>query len=170
MKAIVIYQSKTGFTKRYAEWIAVALGCEAKAWKDAQSMSLADYDTLIYGGWFHAGSIVGLKKFLRKAEPLGKKLAVFAVGAGPAESPDIESSLRRNFTGEQYSRIPAFYMPGGLNYEKMGAVDKAMMAVFRAMVKKQEGENSQMYQMLCKSYDLADEKYIEPLVEACRGM
>ncbi len=170
MKAIVIYRSKTGFTKRYAEWIAAALGCEAVDWKAAQGKELAGYDTLIYGGWFHAGSIMGLKKFLQKAEPLKKNMAVFATGASPAENPDIEPGMKKNFTPEQWGRIKAFYFPGGLNYEAMGAVDRTLMAAFRAMVKKQEGENSQMYQMLCKSYDLTDEKYIQPLVECCEGM
>ena len=169
MNAIVIYRSKTGFTKRYAEWIAAALGCEALDWKDAQGKQLSDYDTLIYGGWFHAGSVMGLKKFLQVAEPLKKKLVVFATGASPAENPDNEAAMKKNFTTEQWGRIKAFYLPGGLNYEQMGAVNKAMMAAFRVMVKKQEGENSQMYQMLCKSYDLAEEKYIQPLVEHCQG-
>lgn len=170
MNAIVIYQSKTGFTRQYAQWIAAALGCQALAWKEAQSADLAAYDTLIYGGWFHAGSIMGLKRFLQKAEPLGKKLAVFATGASPAENPDNEAAMRKNFTEEQYGRIGHFYFPGGLNYEKMGAVNRAMMAAFRAMVKKQEGENSPAYQLLCKSYSLAEEKYIQPLVDFCRGM
>lgn len=169
MNAIVIYRSKTGFTKRYAEWIAAALGCEALDWKDAQGKQLSSYDTLIYGGWFHAGSVMGLKKFLQVAEPLKKKLVVFATGASPAENPDNEAAMKKNFTTEQWGRIKAFYLPGGLNYEQMGAVNKAMMAAFRAMVKAQEGENSQMYQMLCKSYDLAEEKYIQPLVEHCQG-
>lgn len=170
MNAIVIYRSKTGFTKRYAEWIAAVLGCEALDWKTTQGKELAGYDTLIYGGWCHAGSIMGLKKFLQKAEPQKKNLVVFATGASPAENPDIEESMKKNFTPEQWGNIKAFYFPGGLNYEAMGAVDRALMAAFRAMVKKQEGESSQMYQMLCKSYDLTEEKYIQPLVECCKGM
>lgn len=170
MNAIVMYRSKTGFTRRYAEWIAAALGCKALEWKAAQSVDLAAYDTLIYGGWCHAGSIMGLKKFLQVAEPTKKNIVVFATGASPAENPDIEPAMKKNFTPAQWERIKAFYCPGGLNYEAMGAVDRALMAAFRAMVKKQEGEGSQMYQMLCKSYDLTDEKYIEPLVECCKGM
>ena len=170
MKTIVIYRSKTGLTKRYAEWIAAALGCAALDWKAAQAMELAGYDTPIYGGWFHAGSIMGLKKFLQKAEPLKKNILVFATGASPAENPDIEESMKKNFTPEQWGSIKAFYFPGGLNYEQMGAVDRALMAAFRAMVKKQEGEDSEMYRMVCQSYDLTKEKYIQPLVEACQGI
>ena len=35
MKTIVIYNSKTGFTKRYAEWISEALSCECVELKEA---------------------------------------------------------------------------------------------------------------------------------------
>ena len=33
MSTIVVYQSETGFTKKYAEWIAEALDCEAVPFK-----------------------------------------------------------------------------------------------------------------------------------------
>ena len=35
MKALVIYSSKTGFTKQYAQWIAEKLAGECITFKDA---------------------------------------------------------------------------------------------------------------------------------------
>lgn len=169
MKALVLYKSKTGFTKKYAEWIGQALQGDVKDAKEGKKLDLSAYDVLIYGGYCHAGFISGVKPFLKAALPTGKKVAVFATGASPAENLEIEPAMRRNFTDDQWNKLRAFYLPGGLNYEAMGAVDKALMAAFRAMTKKQEGESSEMYQMLCKSYDLSDEKYIQPLVEYCQG-
>ena len=43
MKKVVIYQSGTGFTAKYAGWIAERLGCEAKAYKSIKPKELADY-------------------------------------------------------------------------------------------------------------------------------
>ena len=37
MKRIVIYQSGTGFTAKYAGWIAKDLGCEAKEYKSVNT-------------------------------------------------------------------------------------------------------------------------------------
>ena len=37
MKRIVIYQSGTGFTAKYAGWIAENLGCEAKEYKSVNT-------------------------------------------------------------------------------------------------------------------------------------
>ena len=52
-KAIVIYTSKRGSTKQYAEWIAGDLGCEAVAFADPRmkDINLYEYDCIIYGGW-----------------------------------------------------------------------------------------------------------------------
>lgn len=49
MKAIVVYKSSTGFTKKYADWIAQALGCEAVALQDAKRIDYSAYDALIFG-------------------------------------------------------------------------------------------------------------------------
>ena len=57
MKIIVIYNSQTGFTKRYAEWIAEATGADCLALSAAKAKNLADYDAIIFGGWACAGNI-----------------------------------------------------------------------------------------------------------------
>ena len=42
MNSIVTYKSKTGFTKKYAEWIAEDLGC--KAVKLSELKDASEYD------------------------------------------------------------------------------------------------------------------------------
>ncbi len=53
MKTIVAYRSKSGYTKRYAEWISQELGCDIK--EDPQLSDISGYDTIIYGGGMYAG-------------------------------------------------------------------------------------------------------------------
>ena len=43
MKTIVIYNSKTGFTKRYAQWIAEAAGADCFELSEAKKKSMATY-------------------------------------------------------------------------------------------------------------------------------
>ena len=50
MNAIVIYKSKYGSTKAYAEWIAEALSCQAVEAKSVKADDLLAYDTIVYGG------------------------------------------------------------------------------------------------------------------------
>ena len=70
MKSLIIYSSQTGFTKKYAEWLAESLECEAVDFDKVKTMTdeqFASYDTLIYGGWANAGKIVKADWFLGKA-------------------------------------------------------------------------------------------------------
>ena len=57
MKTIVIYNSQTGFTKRYAEWIAEETGADCLALSAAKKKDLAIYEAIIFGSWACGGSI-----------------------------------------------------------------------------------------------------------------
>lgn len=165
-KTGVIYCSKTGFTRKYAEWLAEALDCEAVAYPQAVKATWSDYDTVIFASWFHAGRIQKLDWFKRL--PLaGKTRIVAAVGAMPADAPEVQAALRSNF-GDDWAQFRVFYLPGGLCYEKMGAVDRAMMAIFRRMVRKREGPDSPTLRALSRSYDLTSRGALEPVIACCR--
>ena len=62
MKIIVVYKSGTGFTKKYANWIAEALNCEAVQLKKVNLNELTNYDVVVYGGWIMAGMVSGYDK------------------------------------------------------------------------------------------------------------
>ena len=82
-KAIVIYTSKRGSTKQYAEWIAEDLGCEALPLADprVKDLNLYEYSCIIYGGWIRGSGIVDFDKFGRMLDSeLMQKLIVFGVG------------------------------------------------------------------------------------------
>jgi menaquinone-dependent protoporphyrinogen IX oxidase len=53
-KTIVLYESKTGFTRKYAEWIAEELDAELfplqEARRSIDAAKLQDYDAVIFGG------------------------------------------------------------------------------------------------------------------------
>ena len=120
MKTIVIYNSQTGFTKRYAEWIAEAAGADCLALAEAKKKNLAAYDAIVFGGWACAGGISKLGWFKSNIDKWGdQKLIVFCVGASPIESPEIEPALKKNFRETEFKRVNVFYCPGGWRYENM---------------------------------------------------
>lgn len=51
MKTIVIFNSQTGFTRRYAEWIAEATGADFMELSLAKQKDLTAYEAVIFGGW-----------------------------------------------------------------------------------------------------------------------
>ena len=169
MKTIIIYNSQTGFTKRYAQWIAEAAGADCLELSAAKKENLSGYEAIIFGGWACAGSISKIGWFKSNIDKwAGKKLIAFCVGGSPLENPEIEPALKQNFTESELKKIHIFYCPGGFNYEKMSAPSKLMMKMFIKMLqaKKSKSEAEQeMIKMISSSYDISDRKYIEPILQ-----
>ncbi len=169
MKAIVIYNSQTGFTKRYAEWIAKEAGADCFELSAAKKKDLSAYEAIIFGGWACAGSISKISWFKRNINKWAdKKLIVFCVGASPIDSPGIDIALKRNFSAAEQKKVKTFYCPGGFNYEKMSAPSKLMMKMFikKLKAKKDKTQEEQiMIKMISSSYDISDKKYAEPILQ-----
>ncbi len=166
--AMILYKSKTGFTKRYAEMIAEELNCPTAEWRSATKKAISRYDTIIYGSRVHAGRFDGYsqakKMFLRSGS---KNFILFATGAMPNISEDIIREFwSQNLSAEDLKAFPHFYMQGGLCYEKMGIGDRMMMRAAAAMIKKKKDKTPQdreFEQAIATSYDISSKEYIMPL-------
>ena len=55
MRTLVIYYSKTGFAKRYAQWLEEDLACRCVPFSQQDSVDLAAYDKVVFGSSVHAG-------------------------------------------------------------------------------------------------------------------
>ncbi len=166
---LVIYKSVTSFTKQYAKWIAEELDCGVMDLKEVSAKTMSEYNTVVFGGRLHAGSVDGLKKAKKLfGESTATRFVVFATGATPNTAAEmIEAEWKNNFAPDEMKRIPRFYMQSGLRYDKMPFGDKLMMKVFAAMVKRKKDKGdyeTAMAQALGNSYDLSSKEYIEPLV------
>jgi len=157
MKTIIIYYSKTGFTRQYAQWLAQDIGAECVPYEKRKGIRLDSYDAIVFGGRLRAGAIGGAKWFFRQAAELKeKRLALFFTGAMPPDPEGIQRAVAQNVPAQEQGRIPAFYLWGGLNYEKMGFVDRAMMAGFRKMLASKKApspEEQEAAKMVAQSYD-----------------
>ena len=169
MKVVVIYNSQTGFTKRYAEWIAEESGADCFELSEAKKKRMDNYDAIVFGGWVCAGGISKLSWFKGNIHKWNdKKLIAFCVGGSPLENPEIETALRQNFNEEEWEKVNVFYCPGGFNYEKMSTPSKLMMKMFIKALKAKKDKTEEeevMIKMIASSYDISDKKYIEPILE-----
>ncbi len=139
MRIAVVYRSKTGFTKKYAEWLAPELSADVFEASRCSVEKLTDYDMIIYGGGLYGGGINGVKMITRDLDKLqGKKIIVFATGASPVRKEVIEEIRNRNFYVEQQEQIPFFYLRGGFDYSKLNLKDKMMMVVLKIYLKRKK--------------------------------
>ncbi len=170
MKTVIIYKSKTGFTKKYAQIVAEQAGCELLELKKATPKALAGYELIVFGSRFFAGTVDGLKKARELFEASkATEFVVFATGATPNEAADIVNDVwKNNFSSEELEAIPHFYMQSGICYEKMPFAEKMMMKMAAKMMKnqKEKDEMGQGFEEALKgSFDISSEEYAQPLVE-----
>lgn len=172
MKILIIYKSKTGFTKRYAEWISQELQCSTISYDNFKSDLISDFDILIFGTRVHTGRIDGFNKFKKIIKETNKKIIVFAVGGTSAEAINsINKIWDSSFSKSELHEIPHFYMQGGLDYENMTAGDRFIMKSLAKMLGQKNSkdfEETGCEQAIQSSYDATSKEYIIPLINYVR--
>lgn len=162
MKKIVVYQSGTGFTAKYAGWIAEDLGCEVKEYKDVKPGELAGYDMVIYGGWIMGGMVAGYDK-VKKLDL--KNIVVFGVGMTvPSEEVTAKIAEQNQIPQERF-----FYFEGGYNPKKLGFVQKMMINMIKKSLLKKADKTAEDLHALetFQGADNTDRNAIKGLVEYC---
>ncbi|MFR8011189.1 MAG: flavodoxin domain-containing protein [Clostridia bacterium] len=118
-KIMVLYASAYGSTRRYAEYIANALGCKAVDIRRIKPQMMEEATTIIFGGWLCGGAVVGSSALEARRELLaGKHLIVFVTGAGEhAGTSRMNDIITSNFLALVPERV--FYLRGNVCYRKM---------------------------------------------------
>jgi menaquinone-dependent protoporphyrinogen IX oxidase len=175
MNAIVIYASASGFTRKYAEWIAEELRCDLLPRARVRVRDLLDRDVVIYGGRLHAGGISGVGLIKRNLGRLaGKKVCVFACGASPVRDETVAEIRDRNFSRDQQSQVRFFYLRGGFDFAKLRGLDRFLMSLrLRMILRTRESERTAdetgMLAAFAAPADFTDRSAIRPLVEYARS-
>lgn len=142
MKSIVIYSSKTGFTKRYAKIISQELGCKVLSFDEAKKEDISVYDQIIYGGSLYASGVLGLKKMLNIIEKNKyKRVVVFGVGTTSYNESLTDELISKNYPKGQPDNHKFFYLRGGFNFNKLNFVDKFLMNMMKKSIEKKKYED-----------------------------
>lgn len=168
MKTLVIYKSKSGFTKKYAEWIGEQLGAELHEASKVTVETMAAYDTLIYGGGLYAVGINGVKLITKNLERLkDQKIVVFATGLSAPNDKVTNDIVSANFNPGQLKQIRFFYLRGGFNYNKLTPFYKAVMSLMKWSLKRKKNPNEEDLGMLDAfdhPVDFTDKKNIKEII------
>ncbi len=169
-KGIILYQSKYGTTKKYAQWLSEATGFDCAETKKATVAMLSGYDTVVLGGGVYASGILGLNFFKKNISALeGKKLAVFAVGASPYDEKALDQIRELHFSHE-LCEVPLFCCRGAFDEKSMKPLDRALCRMLRKAVEKQDPSTYEPWQAALmesagQSCDWSDKSWLEPLIE-----
>ena len=170
MNAIVIYKSKYGSTKAYAQWIAEELGCEAVEAKRVKAAELSAYDTIVYGGGLYAEMIAGASLITKNFDALkDKNLVVFTTGLTPLDCREYYDKmvLEKNFKPHMTEKIKVFNFMGKMIIEELTLPHKAAIIALKKIMsgKQNPSEMEKLLIKLCdESGDFTDRAAIADLV------
>ena len=171
MKAIVVYKSRYGSTKAYAEWIAKELGCESVNAKEIKIEDLLEYDTIVYGGGLYAEVIAGVNLITKNIEKLkGKKIAVYSTGITPLDCREYYDTLvlNKNFKGDSSDYIKMFNFMGRMILSELTPVHRAAIKTLKKIMSAKENptEMEKLLIKLCDADgDFTDKNAIYELVD-----
>ncbi|MBQ7032975.1 MAG: flavodoxin [Clostridia bacterium] len=175
MNAIVLYKSKYGSTKQYAEWIAEEIGCQAVEAGRVRAEALAPYDTVIYGGGLYAEVIAGLTLLTKNMEKVkDKKIAVFSTGITPIDCRDYYDRLvlEKNFKNGVPENMRIFNFPGKMILSELSLPHRTAIKALKKLMSGKENptEMERLLVQLCDADgDFTDKTAIAPLLEYVRG-
>ena len=171
MNSIIIYGSRYGSTKRYAERLSEITGLKVVFFKDVKSV--AGYDRIVYLGALCAGGVMGLKKTVCCLSA-SQELFVATVGlADPTDAENvnhIRGCLKKQVPASHYDESKIFHLRGAIDYTKLGLKHRIMMKLLYSKVAKiPEAERNAEVRALIATYgkqvDFVNLDTLEPIAQ-----
>ena len=178
-KILVMYFSKYGATKKYAEWIGSELNGEILCIKDVNKRNLGNYDAIILGSGLYAGKIQGINILLDNYQILKDKILVIYT-CGLADYSKIKNidairkRLEKEIPENIIKTIKVYYLRGGIDYRKLNLKHKIMMALLKKIVIKRRlhkanEEDKEFIETYGQTMDFTDKNSINEIIEYCKS-
>ncbi len=137
MKGVVLYMSKCGSTKQYAQWIGEETGFPIVDLKKDKKPDLESVDIVVIGSWILAGKLVAhgwIKKNWPKMEE--KKVVIFSVSGDVPDEEKRKKFLEASLPGEIGSKISFHSLHGRFRKEDQNIFIRKML-IFAAKYEKE---------------------------------
>ena len=174
MKTIVVYKSISGFTQKYAEWIAEELEADLFRIEKIDIDLLLKYDIIIYGGSLHAVGISGVKIIKNNLNKLrDKNIIIFTTGASLPKESIVSEVKDSNFSVEEQKQIQFYYFRGGFDFNKLNLINKILMTLLKWKIKLKRDKAPDEKGMLAaysKPMDFTKKENIKGLLEFVRSL
>ncbi len=153
---IIVYSSKSGSSKQYAEILsehtgipAFAVGSEPKG------------ESVVFFGWLRKDTVIGLNHVERS-----DLRAVCVVGLDDERRFSKDAIRKRNAVN-----VPVYYLRGWIDRSKLNIIDKTVLNVVSAVMKIKglNQYNQPIFDAMMEGGSFFDEKYLEPVELFLKG-
>ena len=171
MEKVIIYGSRYGTARRYAQELSRRTAIPAVSFTDVKD--LPDYSVIIYVGALYAGGVHGLRRTLSSLRPpLEQKLVIATVGLSDPQDEEntnnINASLMKQLSGDVYKKATIFHLRGGIVYGRLSLAHKTMMGLLYRKARtlppdKQTAEVKAMVDSYGRVVDFVDFNTLDPI-------
>lgn len=177
MKSVILYGSRYGSARRYAQELSKQTDIPAVSYQEAPPLS--KLETIVYIGALYAGGVLGLTKTLRR-QSFGEHQRLVIVTVGLAD-PDIlqnreniRNALQKQIPAQLYGRAAVFHLRGAIDYQALSLGHRTMLALLhRSLQKKPAEEWSEEDKALMETYgkqaDFVDFASLRPIINEIQG-
>ena len=177
MKSVILYGSRYGSARRYAQELSKQTDIPAVSYQEAPPLS--KLETIVYIGALYAGGVLGLTKTLRR-QSFGEHQRLVIVTVGLAD-PDIlqnreniRNALQKQIPAQLYGRAAVFHLRGAIDYQALSLGHRTMMALLHRSLQKKPAEAwSEEDKALMETYgkraDFVDFASLRPIVNEIQG-
>ena len=147
---IIVYSSKSGSSKKYAESLSARAGLAVYP-VGQQPLD----EKIVFFGWLRKDEVMGIKGADRS-----KIIAVCVVGLDNPGRFNSKAVSDRNDL-----KVPIYYLQGWIDRSKLNIIDKAVLLAVSVMMKLQglNEFNTPIFNAMMEGGSFYDEKYLEPV-------
>ena len=157
----IVYQSKTGHTRQYAQMLAKAEHLKLYSLDEAEA-ALPKGEEVLFLGWLMAGHISGIDQAVRR----WKVTCAVGVGMSPAGKEVLTTLSKANFV----PNAPLFYLQGGWAPKKVGWFQRRMVGMVTRGIRKQlqakskrTEQEQQMLDLLIRGGSCVEFRNLKPI-------
>lgn len=150
----IVYESKTGHTKKYAEMLGEELNIPVYTLKQALK-ELEKDEEIIFLSWIYIEKLKGLKK----VKKFNLK-CICAVGDA-AHTEDYITFLKRRCKID----TPLFYLRGGIDLEKLNILHKLLIKLFVKILTLKKDTDKEILDTYSKSINYVSKDNLKPIID-----
>jgi menaquinone-dependent protoporphyrinogen IX oxidase len=165
MKGIIIYKSKYGSARQYAQWIGNDLNFPVVDAAVVNTEKIKEADVIIIGSSIYMGKAL-IKRWLRKNRGLliGKQVFLFFVSGTPAnKSSQLDKYASTSVPAGIRETAHLFFFPGKMLYRRLSWFDRLLLRMGAQLMKKNGDKN------ILKDYNELKREHVNELVGPVRA-
>ena len=166
MKGIILYMSKYGSTKQYAEWIAEEAGFTVIDLNRNGKPDVDNKDVVVIGTWILASSMKTRSWIVKNWSTLKERRVILFSTSGSRPTEELKKTYLEGSLPEEIRKGVVYFPLWGRFYtDKLNFVDRNMIKFASRMFK-----NDDLMKDLIRGFDEVKRENLKELLEHVRGL